>query len=260
MEIKLLVVGSLLTNCYLLISKEEFLKKTNSSEPELLIIDPGGEVEKILEEINKIKGRVKYIINTHFHWDHTLGNKIIKKLTGAKILIHEAEKHFINFKANQFLKENDEIKIGENVLKVFHTPGHTKGSICLAGSRLPCPGRLSDYPLCLSPHQHPPHHRPPHHRPPHHRPPHQPPHRPPHQYPPRHRPPHQRSPHDQPMTDNQSLDFIFTGDTLFKDGYGRTDLPGGSEKDLKKSLEKLTKILKLGMIVYPGHGEIFEIK
>lgn len=209
MEIKPLVVGPLLTNCYLLVSKKEFLKKNISSEPELLIIDPGGETEKILEEINKIKGKVKYIINTHFHWDHTLGNKIIKKLTGAKILIHEAEKNFINFKANQFLKEGDEIKIGKNVLKVFHVPGHSRGSICLAGAWLTCQSR----PSCqLS------------------------------------------------IIDNQPFDFIFTGDTLFKNGYGRTDLPGGSEKDLKKSLERLTKILKSGMTVYPGHGEIFEIK
>jgi glyoxylase-like metal-dependent hydrolase (beta-lactamase superfamily II) len=52
--------------------------------------------------------------------------------------------------------------------------------------------------------------------------------------------------------------FIFTGDTLFKDGYGRTDLPGGSQKEMGKSLEKLSKLLKPGMTVYPGHGEFFK--
>jgi hydroxyacylglutathione hydrolase len=50
---------------------------------------------------------------------------------------------------------------------------------------------------------------------------------------------------------------ILTGDTLFLDGWGRTDLPGGSEKDMKESLKKLDKIIKPGMMVYPGHGPVF---
>lgn len=54
--------------------------------------------------------------------------------------------------------------------------------------------------------------------------------------------------------------FVFTGDTLFKEGVGRTDLPGGSSKHLRESLEKLSKYLKPGMKIYPGHGEIFEYK
>ena len=52
-------------------------------------------------------------------------------------------------------------------------------------------------------------------------------------------------------------DFIFTGDTLFKDGYGRTDLPGGSPQDMEASLEKLAGIIRPGMMVYPGHGEFY---
>ncbi len=178
MKIKLLVVGPLLTNCYLVVS-----------ENELLIIDPGGGEEKILKEITETRARVKYIINTHGHPDHVFANQDIRKETGAKILIHEAEKDFINFGADRFLKDGDEIKIGDSVLKVLHTPGHTKGSICLLAG-----------------------------------------------------------------------DFVFTGDTLFKDGYGRTDLPGGCQEDLEKSLEKLKKILKPGIAVYPGHGEIFKVK
>ena len=175
MEIKRLIVGELETNCYLVISKNE-----------LVIIDPGGEAEKILEEIRKTKAESKYIINTHCHFDHILANEEIRKETGVKILIHKAEKEFINFEADRFLEEGDEIKIGDIILKVLHTPGHTRGSICLIGEN-----------------------------------------------------------------------FIFTGDTLFKEGYGRTDLPGGSQKDLEESLERLSKLLKPGITVYPGHGEIF---
>jgi len=192
MEIKYFIVGSLLTNCYLLISKDE-----------AAVIDPGGGAKTIFKEIEKSGAKLKYIILTHGHWDHTLSVAKIKEKTGAKILLHEAEKEFVKFKVDEFLKDynppttlprptrapDSEIKIGDLVLKVIHTPGHTKGSICLSGEN-----------------------------------------------------------------------FIFTGDTLFKDGYGRTDLKGGSEEDLKNSLEKLSKILKPGMKVYPGHGEIFEIE
>lgn len=51
--------------------------------------------------------------------------------------------------------------------------------------------------------------------------------------------------------------FLFTGDTLFEDGVGRTDLPGGSEKDLQKSLKILEKIIKPKMQILPGHGSSF---
>lgn len=176
MEIKRLKVGWLETNCYLLIS-----------EGELGIVDPGGGAGKILAEIKKTMAEPKYIINTHGHSDHVSANKEIKKGTGAKILIHEAEKNFIDFEPDKFLKEEDEIKIGESILKIIHTPGHTKGSICLIGKN-----------------------------------------------------------------------FILTGDTLFKDGHGRTDLPGGSQEDIKNSLDKLSEFLKPGITVYPGHGESFK--
>ena len=186
MQIKRLIVGKLETNCYLVISKNEPRSRETSLRGEVGVIDPGGEAEKILKEIRDIKAVLKYIINTHCHFDHTSANEKIRKETGAKILIHRAEKNFINFEADRFLEEGDEIRIGDIILKVLHTPGHTRGSICLIGENL-----------------------------------------------------------------------VFTGDILFKDGYGRTDLPEGSQKDLEKSLEKLSKLLKPGIIVYPGHGEIF---
>ncbi len=177
MEIKQLIVGELLTNCYLIFSNSE-----------ILIIDPGAEDNRILEEINKLEGKVKYIINTHHHFDHTTANEGLKKETLADILIHEEEKTFMKFEADRFLKEGDEIKIGDSVLQILHTPGHTKGSICLLSDRV-----------------------------------------------------------------------AFTGDTLFKDGYGRTDLPGGSSEEMEKSLKKLSEILKPGTMVYPGHGKIFKV-
>lgn len=123
MEIKRIIVGKLETNCFLFISKEE-----------LAVIDPGDEAEKILAEIRKTKANVKFIINTHYHFDHLLANKSVKEAAGGKILIHEKEKDFINFEPDRFLKEGEVIKIGDESLKVLLCPGHSKGSICLIGN------------------------------------------------------------------------------------------------------------------------------
>jgi len=161
MEVKTIKVGELQTNCYLLVS-----------EKELAIIDPGAEANRILKEIEKTGGRAKYIINTHYHFDHVLANREVREITGAEILTD--------------LKEGDEIKIGNVVLRVVYTPGHTEESICLLG-------------------------------------------------------------------DN----FVFTGDTLFEKGHGRTDLAGGSQEKIEESLQKLSGLLRPGMTVYPGHGSAF---
>ncbi|KPJ57177.1 hypothetical protein AMJ49_01010 [Parcubacteria bacterium DG_74_2] len=179
MEIERFVIGWWETNCYLLICKDE-----------LAIVDPGPGIGKVLNEIKKLKAKPKYIINTHYHLDHTFSNRILKKETGAEILIHEAEKKYISFlgfKVDRFLKDSDEIKIGNEALKVIHTPGHSKGSICLLGEG-----------------------------------------------------------------------FVLTGDTFFKDAIPVTHFPGGSQKDLESSWKKLSKFLKQGIKIFPGHNEIFE--
>jgi hydroxyacylglutathione hydrolase len=175
MEVIKIRVGQLRTNCYLLISDNE-----------AIIIDPGGDEDIILNEIKKHSVKLIYIINTHYHFDHTLANEDLRETTGAKVLIHEDEKEFSDFTVDQFLRDVDEIIFGKAKLKVIHTPGHTAGGICLLGDNL-----------------------------------------------------------------------VFTGDTLFKDAYGRTDLDGGSLDDMEKSLVKLKDIIKKGMHVYPGHGHDF---
>lgn len=178
LKVKKFTIGPLLTNCYLV-----YLDK------ESIVIDPGGYPDDIIDFISKQKIKVKFIINTHFHPDHTFGNKILKEKTGAKILIHEKEKEYINFRPDKFLKNGDKIFIKNEFLKVLHTPGHTEGSISLFGENI-----------------------------------------------------------------------IFSGDTFFKEGVGRTDLVGGSEEKLKNSLLKIFELIKDGTVVFPGHGETFEIK
>lgn len=176
MRIKVLVVGYIKTNCYLVVSGDE-----------MIIIDPGGNGKKILREAKKVKVKPKFIINTHCHFDHTWANEFLQKETKAKILIHKAEKSYINFRVDKFLEDGDEIKIGSEKLKIIHTPGHTKGGMCLLGERI-----------------------------------------------------------------------IFTGDTIFREAYGRTDLPGGSQEELINSLNNLAKIIKPGTTIYPGHGRVFK--
>ncbi len=58
----------------------------------------------------------------------------------------------------------------------------------------------------------------------------------------------------------QGDDFIFTGDTLFFDSIGRTDLPGGSEEKIFASLKRLSSLLKEDMLIYPGHGAVAKFK
>ena len=55
-------------------------------------------------------------------------------------------------------------------------------------------------------------------------------------------------------------DFVISGDTLFADGFGRTDLPGGSNSDMAMSLEKIDRVIPEGVTVYPGHGDIFKYR
>lgn len=52
--------------------------------------------------------------------------------------------------------------------------------------------------------------------------------------------------------------ILFSGDTLFYRGYGRTDLPGGSEEKMEKTLQRLSDEIPPGTVVYPGHGRSFE--
>lgn len=112
------------------------------------IIDPGfTELSEFNEHIDSNNIKIKYIIDTHGHWDHIKNNKIVKDEYCAKLMIHESEQEFlINSQLNLSyyydkeidivsaditLKDEDEIMLGDSILKVMHTPGHTMGSIII---------------------------------------------------------------------------------------------------------------------------------
>ncbi|MEM5832504.1 MAG: hydroxyacylglutathione hydrolase family protein [Candidatus Aenigmatarchaeota archaeon] len=98
----------------------------NEKTREAIVIDPT-EAKKVLEIIEKHGLKLKFIINTHSHFDHIAGNEELKKKTGAKIVAHENS--LIN--SDLKVKDNDVLKIGNLKIKVIHTPGHTNDSICL---------------------------------------------------------------------------------------------------------------------------------
>ncbi len=129
MIIKRFTVGWLSTNCYVVGCEET---------KEAVLIDPAverkREAEEILDFIKQNSFHIKYIINTHGHPDHIAGNAIMKKATGAPILIHEDDA--VRVYADRKLRDGDVLQVGSFKLVVLHTPGHTKGGISLLGDKV----------------------------------------------------------------------------------------------------------------------------
>ncbi|MCG8473806.1 MAG: MBL fold metallo-hydrolase [Desulfobacterales bacterium] len=172
------------------------IEESNTSQ--CLLVDPAFEVKKILAEVAMRNLEVKGIINTHCHSDHTAGNKEATDATRAPIMIHKDDAKALagignraltramggkrSPKPSRLLKEGSTINLGSSSIQVLHTPGHTRGGICL--------------------------------------------------YTPGH---------------------VITGDTLFVGAVGRTDLPGGNLKTLKRSVREKIFTLPDETIIWPGH-------
>ena len=94
---------------------------------EAAIIDPSWDLDKIFDALKKNKWKAKYVINTHSHFDHILGNEQIAEITGANIIQHESSqvsKHIS-------VSEGDIVNVGDIPIRILHTPGHSVDSICL---------------------------------------------------------------------------------------------------------------------------------
>jgi glyoxylase-like metal-dependent hydrolase (beta-lactamase superfamily II) len=133
-----LVVGPLQVNCFIL---------ADEKTKEAIVVDPGDDAQDILKVIKEKGLRVRYIVNTHAHFDHVGANKAVKDATGAELLLHEADAPVLAAVAIQsrsfgmspvsspppdrLLKHGDSIVAGDISLKVLHTPGHTPGGISL---------------------------------------------------------------------------------------------------------------------------------
>jgi len=100
---------------------------------EAMVIDPGGDVERIAGAAISEGLNIKFIFNTHHHWDHTYGNEALKKMTGARIVMHALEDDMQSgaLKADIRIKDEKTFQVGEIIFQIFHTPGHTPGGLCL---------------------------------------------------------------------------------------------------------------------------------
>lgn len=183
------------TNCYIVFDQES---------KETMVIDPAGDVDKIVDMINILQGKLKYIYLTHCHGDHIGGVNELKQRLGGKILIHRFDADGLNNKEinltqiideipeielepDSRLDDKDLIHLGSLEFKVIHTPGHTKGGTCL-------------------------------------------------------------------YLEKEKL--LFSGDTIFRGTWGRTDAPTADFNEIMDSITKKLMVLPDDVIVYPGHRQI----
>ena len=118
------------TNCYIVFDQ---------GSKETMVVDPAGDVDRIVDMINILHGNLKYIFLTHCHWDHIAGVKELKERLGGKVLIHRDDSEGLNDKeinltkfmdglpeieidADSRLDDGDLIHLGSLEFKVIHTP------------------------------------------------------------------------------------------------------------------------------------------
>jgi glyoxylase-like metal-dependent hydrolase (beta-lactamase superfamily II) len=133
--VKQLPVGAIGTNCYLVGCE---------ATKEGIIIDPGDEAERILAEVEAAGLTIKYILNTHAHFDHILANGPVVQATGAPLALHPLDLPLLRHKggAELFgldapfspepdiaLAEGDALSFGTHTFQVLFTPGHTPGHV-----------------------------------------------------------------------------------------------------------------------------------
>ena len=135
MIIKTFVEAPIENNNYLIIDEDS---------KEAVLVDCSGEILEKIEPILQEKNAVlKYILLTHGHFDHITG---ITENLGSKVLMHNADMNWVNNinqylpmlglpampipHINEFISDNQVLKIGQTDIKVIHTPGHTQGGVC----------------------------------------------------------------------------------------------------------------------------------
>jgi hydroxyacylglutathione hydrolase len=162
-----------------------------------LVLDPGmGAAPALMARVAANGLRLHVIADSHGHVDHVFDNAPLVRASGAPLAIHPDDAYRLDGRNNygfevepsvatQDLREGEQLRIGELVFDVLHTPGHTEGSVCLHEER---------------------------------------------------------------------LGLLLSGDVLFAGSYGRTDLPGGNDKQMVASLARLAREVPAHVRVLPGHG------
>lgn len=137
MKLEKFVVGMLETNGYILYDENTL---------EALVIDPGDEPQTFIEYINKHRLKLTHILLTHYHYDHIGAVEELKKKYNSIVCIHKKDaeglkdpnvnhsmntfRKSVSISSDRLLKEGDIIEVGDIILEVIHTPGHTPGGIC----------------------------------------------------------------------------------------------------------------------------------
>ncbi|MGA9882554.1 MAG: MBL fold metallo-hydrolase [Candidatus Acidiferrales bacterium] len=211
---EIIPVGLLQCNCSILGDPES---------REAIVIDPGDEVDRILEIIRRHGLKVRTIVSTHTHIDHVGGLAALHRATSAPVLIHEDDLALYRaldvqaewlgvptpevIRLPEFLKEGDTLRWGDFAAQVLHTPGHTPGSISLVVSSATAARRDAAGVNQLT-----------------------------------------------AGGEVSEAGRLIAGDTLFQGSIGRTDLPGGSYPQIIESIREKLLALPDQTVVIPGHG------
>lgn len=135
-----MVVGDLSCNCYLI---------ADPQTRQAMVLDPGDDGGQILQAVARHDLTVVAIVATHAHFDHILAAESLRAATGAPFYLHLGDMDLLQWlpaslemflgvqdaspppEVDTKLSDGDELKLGEQTLQVIHTPGHSRGSICL---------------------------------------------------------------------------------------------------------------------------------
>jgi hydroxyacylglutathione hydrolase len=115
---------------------------------EAAVVDPGGDVDEIIERLAAHGLTAKYLLHTHAHFDHILGSRGMREKTGALICLNKEDQFLYDklimqasmfgfpaedpLPVDKFLEDEEDVKIGSLKASVLHTPGHTPGSCCFS--------------------------------------------------------------------------------------------------------------------------------